>query len=336
GVCQGARRVRRDDYIRVEHPRGNADAGAGHLRLQPGAGGRGADLAPGDAVGCRVVCGAARVRVARPSRPEAALMAISVRIRHTFDRSTLDIDLSLTGGLMALLGPSGAGKTRTLDVIAGVFRPDHAMVTIDDETLADTARGLWTPAHRRLVGYVFQDARLFPHLTVRQNLEYGRWFARRRGGHHSLPEVVDLLGLEQLLSRHPARLSGGEARRVSLGRALLSAPRLLLLDEPLGSLEVGGGRAACRRGPGCVVGAAAAAARRPARVARGGAPAGDPALPRCAHRPAPHSGHLRHARLGGSPVPRAADRSHRSRPGSHRAFVDLPSVDTVAAVDGHA
>jgi len=165
-------------------------------------------------------------------------MAISVRIRHTFDRSTLDIDLSLTGGLTALLGPSGAGKTRTLDVIAGVFRPDHAMVTIDDETLADTARGLWTPAHRRRVGYVFQDARLFPHLTVRQNLEYGRWFARRRGGHHSLPEVVDLLGLEQLLSRHPARLSGGEARRVSLGRALLSAPRLLLLDEPLGSLEV--------------------------------------------------------------------------------------------------
>lgn len=164
-------------------------------------------------------------------------MAISVRIRHTFDRSTLDIDLSLTGGLTALLGPSGAGKTRTLDVIAGVFRPDHATVTIDDETLADTARGVWVPAHRRRVGYVFQDARLFPHLTVRQNLEYGRWFARHRPAHHSLARIVDLLDLEPLLARHPARLSGGEARRAALGRALLSAPRLLLLDEPLGSLD---------------------------------------------------------------------------------------------------
>src|SRR5690606_14812003 len=99
---------------------------------------------------------------------------------------------------------------------------------------------------------------------------------------------------------------------------------------------LGGRSAPCLARPGAVVGAAAAAARRAARVARGGAPAGDPALPRCAHRPAPHSGHLRHARLGGSPVPRAADRSHRSRPGSHRAFVNLPSVDTVAAVDAHA
>lgn len=165
-------------------------------------------------------------------------MAIRIAIRHSFDRVDLDVDLTLPNGLTALLGPSGAGKTRTLDVVAGLFRPDHAIVKIDDETLADTEKRVWAPAHLRRVGYVFQDARLFPHMTVRQNLEYGRWFARRRSGHHALPEVVDLLGLEPLLGRHPVRLSGGEARRVSLGRALLSAPRLLLLDEPLGSLDV--------------------------------------------------------------------------------------------------
>lgn len=165
-------------------------------------------------------------------------MAMTIVIRHRFDRLSLDVDLSLSNGLTALLGPSGAGKTRTLDTIAGLFRPDHARVTIDDDILADTAAKIWVPPHKRHVGYVFQDARLFPHLTVRQNLEYGRWFARRRSAHHSLSAVVELLGLAPLLTRHPARLSGGEARRVALGRTLLSAPRLLLLDEPLGSLEV--------------------------------------------------------------------------------------------------
>lgn len=167
------------------------------------------------------------------------MTAISVTIRHTFETGvTLDVDLSLAEGLTALLGPSGAGKTRTLDTIAGVFSPDHAAVTIGDETVADTTRRIWVPPHRRRIGYVFQDARLFPHLTVRQNLEYGRWFARRRRTQRSWQDVIDLLDLAPLLTRHPVRLSGGEARRVAIGRALLSAPRLLLLDEPLGSLDV--------------------------------------------------------------------------------------------------
>jgi molybdate transport system ATP-binding protein len=164
---------------------------------------------------------------------------IRLRIHHALDRITLDVDLELPGGLTALLGPSGAGKTRTLDVIAGLLVPDDGLVAIDDEVLTDTARGILVPPHRRRIGYVFQDSRLFPHLTVRQNLEYGRWFSRRRGsGPVTLDALVALLDLDRLLGRHPAKLSGGEQRRVALGRALLANPRLLLLDEPLGSLEM--------------------------------------------------------------------------------------------------
>ncbi len=165
-------------------------------------------------------------------------MKIDVRIRHRFERITLDVDLSLEAWLVGLLGPSGAGKTSVLNVIAGLLRPNSAVVTLDGETLADTERGIWVPPHRRRIGYVFQESRLFPHLTVRQNLGFGRWFGRSRESGIGLAEVVDLLGLEPLLARHPSRLSGGEKRRVALGRALLSHPRLLLLDEPLGSVDV--------------------------------------------------------------------------------------------------
>jgi len=97
---------------------------------------------------------------------------IRLRIRHAFERLHLDIDVELPDGLTALLGPSGSGKTRTLDVIAGLLKPDEGLVQIDDETLTDTSRRLIVPAHRRRIGYVFQDARLLPHLTVRQNLDY--------------------------------------------------------------------------------------------------------------------------------------------------------------------
>jgi len=163
---------------------------------------------------------------------------IAVRIRHRFERITLDVDLSLDGWLIGLLGPSGAGKTSVLNVIAGLLKTDAALVTLDGETLADTSRGTWVPPHQRRIGYVFQESRLFPHLTVRQNLGFGRWFGRSRESGIGLSEVVELLGLEPLLTRHPSRLSGGEKRRVALGRALLSHPRLLLLDEPLGSVDV--------------------------------------------------------------------------------------------------
>jgi molybdate transport system ATP-binding protein len=167
-------------------------------------------------------------------------MTITVRIRHSLERLALDVDFVSTGGLTALLGPSGAGKTRTLDIIAGLLRPLDALISMDGETLTDTTVGIHTAPHRRRIGYVFQDSRLFPHLTVRKNLLFGRWFTSRRSAAPaiSFDEVTRLLDLEPLLGRHPGRLSGGERRRVALGRALLANPRLLLLDEPLGSLEV--------------------------------------------------------------------------------------------------
>jgi molybdate transport system ATP-binding protein len=165
-------------------------------------------------------------------------VALTVTVRHALGRITLDLSLALDGGLTALLGPSGAGKTSLLNVVAGLLRPDHGLVRLDTETLTDTDAGVWVPPHRRRIGYVFQDSRLFPHLTVRQNLGFGRWFNRRTTpATASLDDVVALLDLQPLLARHPARLSGGERRRVALGRALLSNPRLLLLDEPLGSLD---------------------------------------------------------------------------------------------------
>jgi len=165
-------------------------------------------------------------------------MTLNVAIRHRFQRVSLDVDVTIGAGLTALLGPSGAGKTSVLNVIAGLLKPDQATVTLDGTTLADTGRGRWTPPHARRMGYVFQESRLFPHLTVRQNLGFGRWFSRTTPEGIGTEEVVALLDLEPLMSRHPSRLSGGEQRRVALGRALLSRPRLLLLDEPLGSVDV--------------------------------------------------------------------------------------------------
>jgi molybdate transport system ATP-binding protein len=163
---------------------------------------------------------------------------LAVEVRHRFQRLSLDVDVTLGDGLTALLGPSGAGKTSVLNVIAGLLRPDHAVVKLDGRVLADTTRNQWTPPHDRRMGYVFQESRLFQHLTVRQNLGFGRWFSRAAAESIGAEEVVELLDLEPLMSRHPSRLSGGEQRRVALGRALLSSPRLLLLDEPLGSVDV--------------------------------------------------------------------------------------------------
>jgi molybdate transport system ATP-binding protein len=140
-------------------------------------------------------------------------------------------------GVTALFGRSGAGKTSVVNAIAGILRPDRGRIEIDGEVLFDSERGIDVPTPRRRVGYVFQEGRLFPHLNVRQNLRYARLFSPEARGSDRFERVVELLGLAHLLERRPATLSGGEKQRVAIGRALLSNPRLLLLDEPLASLD---------------------------------------------------------------------------------------------------
>ena len=139
--------------------------------------------------------------------------------------------------VVALVGPSGAGKTTVLNAIAGLVAPRSGRIEVDGRTLFDSARGINLPAHRRRVGYVFQDARLFPHMDVRRNLLYGRHAARDQARTFELDSVVELLGIGALLDRRTANLSGGEAQRVAIGRALLSQPEILLFDEPLSALD---------------------------------------------------------------------------------------------------
>jgi molybdate transport system ATP-binding protein len=138
---------------------------------------------------------------------------------------------------VSLFGRSGSGKTVTLGLIAGLLRPDRGVIIIDGRVLVDTQKHVYVPKHDRRIGLVYQDAQLFPHLTVRQNLLFGRWFAPRAARAVAFDAVVDTLGIGHLLGRRPGRLSGGERQRVAIGRALLSSPRLLLMDEPLAALD---------------------------------------------------------------------------------------------------
>jgi molybdate transport system ATP-binding protein len=164
-------------------------------------------------------------------------MMLCIDVRHRLGSFLLDASFETGSGLVALFGRSGAGKTSIINIIAGLIRPDEGRVSVDGTDLVDTARGVFAPRHRRRIGYVFQEGRLFPHLSVRQNLLYGRWFAPKTGSAGDLDRVVDLLGIGHVLERRPGRLSGGEKQRVAIGRALLANPRLLLMDEPLASLD---------------------------------------------------------------------------------------------------
>jgi molybdate transport system ATP-binding protein len=164
-------------------------------------------------------------------------MTLAIDIKHHLGSFLLDARFESGCGLVALFGRSGSGKTSLINIIAGLIRPDQGCVTVGDVALVDTARGVFVPRHRRRIGYVFQEGRLFPHLSVRQNLLYGRWFAPHAERRDALDRVVDLLGIANLLDRRPGRLSGGEKQRVAIGRALLADPRLLLMDEPLASLD---------------------------------------------------------------------------------------------------
>ncbi|MGB6308281.1 MAG: ATP-binding cassette domain-containing protein, partial [Steroidobacteraceae bacterium] len=162
---------------------------------------------------------------------------LSVAVKKRRGSFSLDARFELpTPGAAALFGRSGCGKSTLVNIIAGLLDADAGRVSLDERILLDTAQRIEVPPEKRRIGYVFQDARLFPHLSVAANLRYGE---RRAPGSRyvSLDTVIGLLGLGSLMDRRTHRLSGGERQRVAIGRALLSQPSLLLLDEPLASLD---------------------------------------------------------------------------------------------------
>jgi molybdate transport system ATP-binding protein len=161
---------------------------------------------------------------------------LSLAIERRLGDFRLEASFEAGEGVTALFGRSGAGKTSVINAIAGILRPDRGRIAIKGETVFDSERGIDLPTPKRRVGYVFQEGRLFPHLSVRQNLAYSGLFSRGMPA-SELQRVVELLGLRDLLDRRPGNLSGGEKQRVAIGRALLSSPRLLLFDEPLASLD---------------------------------------------------------------------------------------------------
>ena len=160
---------------------------------------------------------------------------LEVSIRHRYEDVNLDIGFCSAARSIALFGDSGAGKTSVLNAIAGLLTPDAGRIAVDGEVWLDRSNALSTPIRERAVGYVFQDGRLFPHMSVRGNLLFG---AKARNPYReNWQEIIELLSLDPLLHRRPASLSGGERQRVAIARALLSAPRMLLLDEPLTGLH---------------------------------------------------------------------------------------------------
>jgi molybdate transport system ATP-binding protein len=153
----------------------------------------------------------------------------------------ISVRFESAGGVTALFGASGAGKTTLVNMIAGLITPDRGRITLDGAALFESSGGIGinVPVHQRGIGYVFQEGRLFPHLTVAANLDYGRRMRALPRDPVETGRIVHLLDIGHLVDRRPGKLSGGERQRVALGRALLSKPRLLLLDEPLGALDEG-------------------------------------------------------------------------------------------------
>jgi molybdate transport system ATP-binding protein len=172
-----------------------------------------------------------------PGQADGGTSGLEVDVAGRVGSFDVDVRFASDTGVTALFGHSGAGKTTVVNMIGGLVRPRRGRVVVNGRVLFDRERGIDLPPHRRRLGHVFQEGRLLPHLSVRHNLLYGRWFSSVRAEAGRFDEVVELLGIGGLLARRPRSLSGGERQRVAIGRALLSAPAALLMDEPLASLD---------------------------------------------------------------------------------------------------
>lgn len=164
-------------------------------------------------------------------------MTLSVSLSHRFGAFALEAAFDAPPGITVLFGRSGSGKSTIMNAVAGLLMPQAGRIRLQDRILLDTASGVRVPPHRRRLGVVFQEGRLFPHLSVRRNLDYARWFAPRHAPPADMSRIVEMLGIGHLLDRKPGQLSGGEKQRVAIGRALLARPTMILADEPLTALD---------------------------------------------------------------------------------------------------
>src|SRR5262249_29413238 len=237
---QGAGRIRRDHHLRVQHSGRDANNLGGDLHLHPDPRRRRGSGPPGAGRNRNLACGLGGGRVARTSRRHAGPRRMSMLALDGEKRLgglSLAARVATAGGVTALFGASGAGKTTLVNMIAGLIAPARGHVRLNDTMLFDSANRINVPAHCRRIGYVFQEGRLFPHLSVAGNLDYGRRMCGLARDRAEMTRIVDLLDIGHLLDRRPGKLSGGGPQRVPFGRRLLMPPALLLPDEPLASLD---------------------------------------------------------------------------------------------------